>query len=432
MKRVYGIIGLLFWGIYGMSQPLSLQQYRQRVLDYNQEIKQSQEAVKAALYTLKSIRTGFFPRVDIAGNYSYQIENVEFMSGVDLKHDNYSVEAGLVQNVYAGSGLRKQYEIARIQEAIARLGEEYTVDNVVYAADVNYWTVAANRDLYRIALRFVDIVRELFDIVDKRFVEGAISRTDVLMVQARLKEAELQLNTSETNYRTAIQALNVMMGEEAGRPIVLADSIRQPMAVPSLYDLPLVLENRPDYRIAQQEIEIARLQTRLVKANYLPNLAVGIKENWGTTLINVDGEKRFSTIAFANVNIPVFYWGERRHNVRLSETQEETRELERSKLLDQIRLDLSNAWVNLTEALKKINIVDSSLEIARHNLILNTFSYNEGKLPVIDVLSAQVTWLQAFTNVVSANYQYKVALAEYERILGGLLPEGRIFKEGKN
>ncbi|WP_276802182.1 TolC family protein [Odoribacter laneus] len=422
MKRIYGIIGLLFLGGYGMAQPLTLQQYRQKVLDYNQEIKQSQEAVKAALYTLKSIRTGFFPRVDMTGSYSYQIEDVQFMPGTDLKHDNYSVEAGVVQNVYAGSGLRKQYEMARIQEAIARLGEEYTVDNIVYAADVNYWTVAANRDLYRIALRFVGIVRELFDIVDKRFVEGAISKTDVLMVQARLKEAELQLNTSETNYRTAVQALNVMMGEEAGRPIVLGDSIRQPMAIPSLYDLQLVLENRPDYRIAQQDIELARLQTRLVKANYLPNLAVGIKENWGTTLINVDGDKRFSTIAFAKVNIPVFYWGERRHNVRLSETQEETRELERSKLLDQIRLDLSNAWVNLTEALKKINIVDSSLEIARHNLILNTFSYNEGKLPVIDVLSAQVTWLQAFTNVVSANYQYKVALAEYERTIGGLLP----------
>ena len=422
MKRIYGIIGLLFLGGYGMAQPLTLQQYRQKVLDYNQEIKQSQEAVKAALYTLKSIKTGFFPRVDMTGSYSYQIEDVQFMPGIDLKHDNYSVEAGVVQNVYAGSGLRKQYEMARIQEAIARLGEEYTVDNIVYAADVNYWTVAANRDLYRIALRFVGIVRELFDIVDKRFVEGAISKTDVLMVQARLKEAELQLNTSETNYRTAVQALNVMLGEEAGRPIVLGDSIRQPMAIPSLYDLQLVLENRPDYRIAQQDIELARLQTRLVKANYLPNLAVGIKENWGTTLINVDGDKRFSTIAFAKVNIPVFYWGERRHNVRLSETQEETRELERSKLLDQIRLDLSNAWVSLTEALKKITIVDSSLEIARHNLILNTFSYNEGKLPVIDVLSAQVTWLQAFTNVVSANYQYKVALAEYERTIGGLLP----------
>lgn len=420
MRRVlYGLSVGLCCSAGVTAQSLTLRQYRQRVLDYNQEIKQSQEAVNAAIYTLKSIKTGFYPRVDITGSYSYQIEKVEFMPGTDLKHDNYSAEAGLVQNVYAGSALRKRYEAARLQEAIARLGEEYTVDNIVYAADVNYWTLAANRELYDIALEFVRIVRELFDIVQKRFEAGAISRTDVLMVQSRLKEAEVQLNTSTIDYKTALQALNIMMGAAVDVPTALADSIRSLRSVPLQQGLPAALKNRPDYLIALQDIELARLQTRIVKAGYLPSLALGIKEKWGTTLINVDGDRQFSTIAFANLNIPVFYWGERRQNVRLSEVEEQTRELERSRLSDQIDLEMNNAWVSLTESLKRIKIVDSSLEIARDNLILNTFSYNEGKLPVIDVLSAQVTWLQAYTNVVSAHYQYKVALAEYERALGG-------------
>lgn len=420
MRRVlYGLSVGLCCSAGVTAQSLTLRQYRQRVLDYNQEIKQSQEAVNAAIYTLKSIKTGFYPKVDITGSYSYQIEKVEFMPGTDLKHDNYSAEAGLVQNVYAGSALRKRYEAARLQEAIARLGEEYTVDNIVYAADVNYWTLAANRELYDIALEFVRIVRELFDIVQKRFEAGAISRTDVLMVQSRLKEAEVQLNTSTIDYKTALQALNIMMGAAVDVPTALADSIRSLRSVPLQQGLPAALKNRPDYLIALQDIELARLQTRIVKAGYLPSLALGIKEKWGTTLINVDGDRQFSTIAFANLNIPVFYWGERRQNVRLSEVEEQTRELERSRLSDQIDLELNNAWVSLTESLKRIKIVDSSLEIARDNLILNTFSYNEGKLPVIDVLSAQVTWLQAYTNVVSAHYQYKVALAEYERALGG-------------
>lgn len=410
------LLGLSFV-FYVRAQPLTLQQYRQRVLNYNQEIRQSQEAVNAAVYSLKSIKTGFFPRIDITGSYSYQIERVEFMEGVDLKHDNYSAEAGLVQNVYAGSAVRRRYESARIEEAIARLGVEYTVDNVLYAADVNYWTVAANRDLRDIARRFVNIVEELLGVVSKRFEEGAISKTDVLMVQSRLKEAEVQLNTRTTDYRTAVQALNVMMGLEADAGTRLSDSLQALHELPVRSGLSEALSRRPDYRISLQDIELARLQTRLVKAGYLPALSVGIQEKWGTTLINVDGDKRFSTIAFANLNIPVFYWGERRQNVRLSEVEEQTRELERSKVADRVRLELSNAWVNLTEALRKITIVSSSLEIARDNLTLNTFSYNEGKLPIIDVLSAQVTWLQAYTNVVSAHYQYKVALAEYERTL---------------
>lgn len=419
MRNILWIVLLLCLSAGSRAQSLTLLQYRQRVLDYNQEIKQSQEAVNAAIYALKSVKTGFFPKVDITGSYSYQIENVTFMPGTDLKHDNYSVEAGLVQNIYAGSAVRKQYEAARLQEAIARLGEEYTVDNILYAADVNYWTVAANRNLYDIANRFVNIVSELFDVVGKRFTEGAISKTDVLMVQSRLKEAEVQLNTSATNYRTSLQALNIMMGIAADAETGLADSIQHISDLPLRQEVDIALKKRPDYLMAEQDIELARVQTRLVKAGYLPNLAVGIKEKWGTTLINIDGDKRFSTIAFANLNIPVFYWGKRRQDVRISEVQEQTKELERSKLSDQISLELNNAWVNLTESLKKVAIVSSSLDIAHDNLVLNTFSYNEGKLPVIDVLSAQVTWLQAYTNVVSAYYQYKVALAEYERALSG-------------
>lgn len=418
MRNIYLALFISLWAGMVSAQPLSVAQYRMKVLDYNQDVKTSQEAVKSALYSLKGIKTGFFPKLDVTGNYSYQVETLEFFPGTDLKHDNYGIEAGLVQNVYSGSAVRKQYDAAKLQHAIAQLGVEYTVDNMIYAADVNYWTVVANRDLYELSQRFVKIVGELYDIVNKRFEEGAISKTDVLMVQNRLKEAELQLNTSVMNYKTAVQALNIMMGAEAMAEVILSDSIQQTIWVPDQFSLEKALEKRADYQVALMDIQLAKLQTGMVKSKYLPQLAVGIKEKYGTTMINIDGSANFSTIAFAQLNVPVFHWGERRHNVRLSRTQEENKELERSKLRDQVSRELNKAWTSVSEIAKKLDIVYSSLDIAKSTLVLNTFSYNEGRLPILDVLSAQVSWLQAYTNVVSVNYQYKVALAEYVKALG--------------
>lgn len=419
IRSIFIIVAMILTAGGAAGQVLSLKQYRERVLEYNQDIKKSDEAVKAALYSLKSIRTGFFPKLDGSGNYSYQFESLEFVPGSDLKHDNYGIEAGLVQNVYSGSAVRRQFRAARIEEAIAALGREHTVDNIVYAADVNYWTVAANEDQFRIATDFVKIVNELTEIVTKRFEEGAISRTDVLMVQSRQKETELQLNTSAMNYRTALQSLNIMMGTAIDNPVMLSDSIRAMVLLPKERGIDDALEQRADYQSALQGIVLAREQTYLVRSGYLPQLAVGVKEKWGTTMINLDGSSRFSTIAFANLSIPVFHWGEGRQNIRRSRTQEEVKELERSQLVDQVNKELNAAWVTLAESLKKLEIVNSTLEIARDNLILNTYSYNEGKLPILDVLSAQVTWLQVYTNVVSVNYQCKVALADYIRALGG-------------
>ena len=419
MKKIYLIVGAMLWGGIVDAQTLSVEQYRQKVLEYNQDIQKSQQAVNGALYSLKGIRTGFFPKLDITGNYSYQLEKVEFLPGTDLKHDNYGVEAGLVQNVYSGSAVRKQYDVAKLQHAIAQLSVEHTVDNMIYAADVSYWSVAANRNLYELSEQFVQIVRELYEIVNKRFEEGAISKTDVLMVQNRLKEAELQLNTNSTNYKTALQSLNIMMGVEPDAAVVLTDSIQKVLWVPKQEGLNKALERRADYQSAIMGIEMAKLQTDMARSKYLPQLAVGIKEKYGTTLLNVDGKAQWATTAYAQINIPVFHWGEMRQNVRLSRTQEWTKELERSQLKDQVSKELNNAWVNVIEISKKLDIVYSSLDIAKDNLTLNTFSYNEGKLPIIDVLSAQVSWLQAYTNVVSVNYQYKVALAEYAKALGG-------------
>ena len=420
MKVFVITIGILWMTLgSGIAQTLTVEEYRAKVLEYNQDIKQSREAVKAAIYALKGVKTGFFPKLQLSGNYSYQIEDVEFMQGVDLKHNNYSAEAALSQNVYAGSMVRKQQEAAKLQKAIARLGEELTTDNIVYAADVSYWTLAANESLFYISQEFVLIVKELDGIVQKRFDEGAISKTDLLMVKTRLKEAELQESTRNMNYQTARQSFKIMMGVSLEEKWVIIDSIQKPVIVPGLQSLEVALKRRADYQIAVQDFNLTKQQTKIIRSKYLPQLAVGVKETWGTPLINVSGDEKFATVAFAKLSMPIFNWGEKRQYVKQNRAMETSKELAMSKVEDQVKEELANAWVKLNENWKQVEIANSTLEIARENLKLNTFSYNEGKLPILDVLSSQATWLQAYTNVVSANYQYKVAYAEYVRILGG-------------
>ncbi len=421
MKGIIITIGiLLITMVSGKAQTLTVEQYRAKVLEYNQDIKQSRETVKAAIYALKGVKTGFFPKLQLGGNYSYQIEDLEFMPGVDLKHDNYSAEAALSQNVYSGSAVRKQQEAAKLQKAIARLGEELTIDNIVYAADVSYWTVAANESLFYISQEFVMIVRELDGIVQKRFDEGAISKTDLLMVKTRLKEAELQQSTRSMNYQTAMQSFKIMMGAPLEEQVVIIDSIQKPVIVPALQPLEVALKRRADYQIAAQDFNLTKQQTKIIRSKYLPQFAVGLKETWGTPMINVDGKEKFATVAFAKLSMPIFNWGEKRQYVKQNRAMETSKELAMSKVEDQVKEELANAWVKLNENWKQVEIANSTLEIARENLKLNTFSYNEGKLPILDVLSSQATWLQSYTNVVSANYQYKVAYAEYVKILGGL------------
>ena len=53
MKKIYLIVGAMLWGGIVDAQTLSVEQYRQKVLEYNQDIQKSQQAVNGALYSLK-------------------------------------------------------------------------------------------------------------------------------------------------------------------------------------------------------------------------------------------------------------------------------------------------------------------------------------------------------------------------------------------
>ena len=413
-----GIVLLLVGTV--KAQTLTVEEYRAKVLDYNQDIKQSREAVKAAIYALKGVKTGFFPKLQLSGNYSYQIEDVEFMQGVDLKHNNYSAEAALSQNVYAGSMVRKQQEAAKLQKAIARLGEELTTDNIVYAADVSYWTLAANESLFYISQEFVLIVKELDGIVQKRFDEGAISKTDLLMVKTRLKEAELQESTRNMNYQTAMQSFKIMMGVPLEEKWVIIDSIQKPVIVPGLQPLEVALKRRADYQIAVKDFNLTKQQTKIIRSKYLPQFAVGVKETWGTPLINVSGDEKFATVAFAKLSMPIFNWGEGRNKVRVVKAEEEMSRLNKERLGEMMQLEIAGSRFKLNDAQTRIRLTESALEQAKENLRVSEDQYEVGMENLTNLLEAQAQWQQAWSEWVDAKAALKLCESEYLKAIGKL------------
>ena len=82
---------------------------------------------------------------------------------------------------------------------------------------------------------------------------------------------------------------------------------------------------------------------------------------------------------------------------------------------DDLTLAISSAWTNITEAAIQIEIAQANLDVAGENLSLNTFSYNEGQLAVLDVISSQISWIQAYTNVITAHFNEKVAISAYRK-----------------
>ena len=94
------IIGCMLLGalsVGAQEKPVTAADYKQKVLEYSRQIKQSAEERIAMQHAIKAAKTAFFPAVDFSGSYQYRINKYDLDFGpgmaVDMDHTTYSLGA---------------------------------------------------------------------------------------------------------------------------------------------------------------------------------------------------------------------------------------------------------------------------------------------------------------------------------------------------
>lgn len=411
-------LAALSMGVVSAQTPLTLSEYRKMVVDYSNQIKISRENSEAADQKVRKVRTGYYPSLAASATSNYLTNVPVSFPGLTLKNYSWTSQLTLQQNVYTGSAIRHQTEAAKIEYSIAELGEHLTLENVLYSADMIYWGFSAAEQQYEITQQYVEIVKHLYDIVNTRFTDGYISRTDQLMVETRLNEAQMQNIAAAKLYQTSLQQLNTLMGITTTQSYVAADSISSQAIIPTRVSTERALELRPDHLIALKKVELAVRNVRLSRTPYNPKFIVGFQGVYGTSSPNFTGDSKLYGVALGSLNIPIFNWNERRHSVSMARASQRSSQWSAAESANQVNGDLAIALADMQHGVKHVELAGRNLKVSLDNLELNTFSYSEGKLPILDVLSAQLAWIQSYTSYVTSNYNLKVAIAEYQKAAG--------------
>ena len=389
----------------------SLGDYRQAVTEYSWELKVAASKSDAASETMGQARTGYLPRLSLDGSFTATVHHYD-----GLERWNFSVLPQLVQTVYGGGAVRAAYKQAELGYDIALCDEEFTQLDVRYAAEYTYWNLSA-MELYAASMRqYVNIIRSLKEVVDRRFAEGYIAKGDVLMIDARLSEAEYSLVSAEQSYEVALHNFNILRGTDAALGVQLAQGIRDSLPMPGRVVAAEALERRPDYAAARLRSEQAEAGIRAVRAPFNPQLSVGVGGMWQPYYPNSTGATYVDGSAFVKLSVPIFHWGERRRAVGAARAVQLQQEWNAALVHDDIVREEMNGWTALVQSRAQVDASEESLRIAGENLSISTYSYGEGLATILDVLQAQLSWIQLYSNAIRAHYNYAVAVSDYQRI----------------
>ena len=394
------------------SQTLfSLQAYRDSVYLNSMDISNATVEVERATAQVHIAKTDFLPSLTASGSFT-----TDFRRSGDADLWGFTLQPRIEQILYAGGGVRASFHRAELQSDVAAENQRMTQLDVRNAAERAYYSLSAMQ-LYRAATReYVAIIRSLYGVVEERFSEGYVAKGDLLQVETRLSEAEFALLEMENDYEVALHRFNALRGDTGGGDVVLSNSILDSVAMPARVTVEQMLQQRPDMRAAALTTLAAEYGVKATRAQYNPRLTAGVSGSWQTYSPNASAKTYVDGALVVGLSVPLFHWGERRSAVAVARS--DVRRAENG--MEQLRRDAAeqeaDGWSAMTSSYSQIQSSLHNLAIAAENLSISTYSYQEGQATVLDVLQAQISWLQLYTNAITARFNYAVAVSDYHRI----------------
>ena len=345
-----------------------------------------------------------------------------------FRTDTRNLWAGSVmalQPVFMGGSIIAMNKMATIAERMAENTAESRRQGVVYSVDVAYWQVVSLKHKKKLAESFLEVVRKLDSDVQKMIAEGVATRSDGLSVSVKVNEAEMTVQKVNDGLVLSKMLLCQMIGLPMDGNITLVDEDSEDLTVlassPTL-TVEQALENRPELKLLDNTVAMARQSKNLMRAGYMPQvLLMG-----GYTISNPNTfngfEKKWG--GFWNVGVlmrvPLWNWGDTYYKVRATKSAVAIANLEREEVREKVELQVNQAKFKAEETNKRLVMALTSVQKAEENLRSANLAFREGVATPIVVMEAQTAWLQAQSQKIDAQIDVRLSQVELQKVGGTL------------
>lgn len=406
------LMTLLTVAVVNVYGQVSIDEYRREVIDFSHTAESSKVATEAAEADMRVARKGYLPSLDMSRDAGYA-----FRDRGEVRQLDWVMRADITQPIFYGGQVRASAKRAEMLHSGAQSYEQSTLLGALYDAEVAYWQLSKAETYLEAIGDYHDIVGSLRQVVARRFAEGYTSKSDLLQVESRLSDAEYQLSMARQQWLQALHRFNVLRGYEPTLQVVLKESILDTMDMPIRSNVEELIARHPDYMAAVAEREASRWGVKVVRASYLPQVGMGVYGLWQPATPNVKGAgTRVDGGVTISMSTPIYHFGERREAMRSARSDLRRSELTVEDVVDRITLGESDAWTNLVSTRERVDAVRRNLILATENLDISTYSYHEGLATILDVLQAQLSWLQIYQNAIAALSDYALAISAYRYI----------------
>lgn len=438
MKRIIISIFLITIVVGVNAQGFTLDSCKSLTIVNNKKIKEAQLMIEEAEQVKKNAFTKYFPTV-MGG--AVAMKSADYLLKEDIPEMNLPVYDGnpvnlqtptqfayfpgmelnvfdymnigyvaAVEPIYMGGRVRYGNKLAALGEDVNNDKLALKQDEELLKTEEHFWTIISLYEKMKTIESYDKMLINLHNDVLVAYQEGLILKSDLLEVelsQNKLKASRLQLENAIT---LVSMALCQQVGLDYDPSVKFADnsfaSNTNPLAESAADSS---VKRRQEYHMLLKAIEAEKLQTKMVRGEYLPQLAVGVQ---GFYLDMLDNQQT-NAMAFATLNIPISDWWGGSHKIKEHKIKIEIAENNLDHASEMMELQIKKTYNDMIESRNQIEIANESVEKAEEYLKVSQDNYDAGLSSTSDLLKAQAKYQATEVDKVNALTKYQIKRARY-------------------
>jgi outer membrane protein len=316
------------------------------------------------------------------------------------------------------------------------------VSNIILQVVGNYWSVVLARENLAVQRKSLDEAQKSYDHDKKALSLGALPPLDIYRSESQVASRRVGVIQAEYSLKQAEDVFRRAIGADLD-PAIQAfdlDLTDQPAPVGELPSMDIAtalsraLANRPEFEVARQQLASDELNIRLANNNLKPDLELsgfysgnGLNNSPAGLDMGLSGslDQSFHFTyptygASLSLNLPV-----RRHsaqaNLADALVSRHRDQFQQRQTNQSITLEVTNAVHSLEEAKLTMEAAKVATDLSRDTLHADERKYELGAEPVFFVLDAQTQLAQAELNLIQAQVNFQLAVAQLDHATGDLL-----------
>ncbi len=286
---------------------------------------------------------------------------------------------------------------------------------------LNYSFATAN---LRLAEQTLKAQQDSYNLNKKRFDVGIDSEVPLRQAQISVETARNDVANYKTQIAQAQNLLNLLVGQSVPQNLLPTQPVKR-ITQQNVFTAGLpsdLLNNRPDVKAAEYNLSAAGANIGAAKARLFPTISLTGSAGYASTdLSDLFKSGGFVWSIGPSLDLPIFDWGTRRANVKISETDQKIALSDYEKSVQSAFREVNDALATRANIGERLTAQQRLVEATNRNYTLSNARFRAGIDSYLTVLDAQRSSYSAEQGLLllqQANLNNQIEL--YKTLGGGL------------